>query len=96
MRVIAFVSEVSVIILATRGTSIPMVVIVTFVTMVTLITNVNIQFLATSVVVTMSTFATIITFVTKFVSVSWLLWLRERVRCVSLLGHFFSWRNSPQ
>jgi hypothetical protein len=54
MTAIAFVLEVSIIILATRGTSIPMVVIVVFVTMVTLITNVTIHFLATSVLVTMS------------------------------------------
>jgi hypothetical protein len=54
MTVIAFVSKVSIILLATRGTSIPMVVIVAFVTMVTLITKVTIHFLATSVVVIMS------------------------------------------
>jgi hypothetical protein len=73
-----------------------MVVMVAFVTMVFLITNITIHFLATSVVVTLSNFATIIIWVTKVASVSWLLWLRERVGCVSLWEYSFFWRNSPQ
>jgi hypothetical protein len=77
--VITCVSEVTIIILVTSGTSTPMAVMVAYVTMRTFITNITFHFLANSIVGHYEYLCYHNYLGYQRASVTWLLWLLERV-----------------